>query len=141
MTTETLSRHLAPSVAAAHLRPYLRGSMIRFLSSLLVAIALLLSPLAMVNGAAMAMPHMAATGTVEMSADGHCAGEEAPVDEEKAPAKASCASACAAVPAASPVFLEDVAVTREAIGLRGPQVLSGICPEGETPPPRIVREI
>lgn len=141
MTTETLSRLSAPSVAAGRMRPYLRGSMIRFLSSLLVAIALLLSPLAMENGAAMAVPHAAAAGTVEMVADGHCAGEHAPVDEEKAPAKAGCASACAAVPAVPPVFLEDAAQVREAIGLRGSQVLSGIHPEGETPPPRITREI
>lgn len=141
MKTEAVTGYSAPSVAARPMGSYLRGSMIRFISSLLVAIGLLLSPLAMVNGAAMAMPHRAATGMVERVADGHCAGEHAPADEEKAPAKASCASACAAVPAVPPVFLEETDQVREAIGLRGSQVLSGIHPEGETPPPRISREI
>lgn len=141
MKTETGALRLASLVVAERPRPYLPGSMIRLFSSLLVAIALLLSPMAMASGAAMAMPGAAVAAVAESVADGHCAGKEAPADEEKAPAKASCASACAAVPAASPVFLEDAAVAREAISLRGPQVLSGIHPEGETPPPRIIREI
>ena len=141
MKAETGALQLTAPVVAGRPRPYLPGSMIRLFSSLLVAIALLLSPLTMANGAAMAMPGAAVAAVAESVADGHCAGKDAPADEEKAPAKASCASACAAVPAASPVFLEDAAVAPEAIGLRGPQVLSGIHPEGETPPPRIIREI
>ena len=141
MKGEIGTREGASFLVRSGLRSYLRGSMTRLFSSLLIAIALLLSPLAMGNGAAMAMPDAATTAAVQTVADGHCAGEEAPVDGERAPGKASCASACTAVPAASPVPLEEASEVREAIGLGGPQVLSGIHPEGETPPPRITREI
>ena len=111
--------------------------MYRLIASLLVALALFVSPLAMANGAGMAMPHAPALSQV----DGHCAGEEAPADDEGAPAKASCASACAACLSLGATSSAAVPMAPLVIAATGPQVLSGIHPEGETPPPRILPEI
>ena len=129
-----------PFIARTRLRHYLRASMIRLLSSLLAAMALLLSPLAIWNGAAMAMPHGAATAAAAVT-PGDCGGEEAPADDGNAPAKAGCASGCAAVQPVCPDPFEESGAARDTVALRGAQVLSGVHPEGETPPPRITREI
>lgn len=111
--------------------------MVRLLSSLLIAIAMLFSPLVMTSGAGMAMPHAAAAATTT----DHCAGEESPVGDDKAPVKASCASACAAFPAMAPVASEHPLARDEDAEDRGSQLLAGVQPEGETPPPRIPPEI
>ena len=111
--------------------------MYRLVASLLVALALFVSPLVMASGAGMAMPHAAALSQV----DGHCAGEEAPADEDGAPAKGSCASACAACLSLGASSSAAASIAPLVIAANGPQVLSGIHPEGETPPPRMTPEI
>ena len=126
-------------IAGTRQRPYLHSGMIRFLSFLLIALALFVSPLMMANGAGMAMPHGAAAA--ETQADDHCGGDENPADTKKSPAKASCASACAAFPAASPAHLEAAPAVRAVIDASPAQLLSGIHPEGELRPPRITPEI
>jgi len=118
---------------------YLRCSMIRLFSSLLIALALFVSPLMMANGAAMAMPHVAATSEVQTGS--HCADSEVPSDEEKSRGEASCASACAAFPAVGPADPEEAPAARTAVAAGVPQALSGIHPEGELRPPRITPEI
>lgn len=118
-------------------RPYLARSMMRLLSSLLVAMAMLFSPLMMTSGAGMAMPNAAAAvGAVD-----HCAGEDAPAEHHQSPVKASCASACAAFPAVAALPPEQAPALEEAAEDRGPQIFTGVQPEGETPPPRIPSEI
>lgn len=111
--------------------------MLRFLSSFFVAMALFLSPLAMAGGAGMAMPH--ATATVSAAGD-HCAGGEVPSDEDSS-MKVSCASSCAAYPPVAPLPAEKPATARAELGIAKPQLLAGIHPEGETPPPRMTPEI
>lgn len=118
-------------------RPYLAGSMLRLLCSLLVVMAMFFSPLMMTSGAGMAMPHAAAAVT---AAD-HCAGKDVPAEDDKAPVTANCASACAAFPAVAAVPSEHPLVPAEAAEDPGPQLLAGVQPEGETPPPRVPSEI
>ena len=130
---------MSPAFIASSRRYFYRpSSMLRFLSSLLVAIALFLSPLAMANGAGMAMPHGTATAT---AAGDHCAGKEAPSDEGDSSMKVSCASSCAAYPPFTPLPAEKPATARAKLGIAKPQLLAGIHPEGETPPPRMTPEI
>jgi hypothetical protein len=117
---------------------YLRCSMIRLFSSLLIALALFVSPLVMANGAGMTMPHAAATAEAQTS---HCADSEVPSDEEKSRGEASCASACATFPAVGPAHPEEAPAARPAVAAGVPQALSGIHPEGELRPPRITPEI
>ena len=118
---------------------YLWRSMPRLLSSLLLALALILSPLAMIGGAApaqAAMPHA-------VSAAGHWA-ETAPAQEheKRAPGmEVGCAIACAAVPAAEPISAERLPLKAMMPAVPADQLLSGIYLEGETPPPRIRPEI
>ena len=134
--------HVLPSmmfIAGTRQHPYLKFFMIRVLSSLLIALALFISPLLMANGAGMAMPHGAAAAQAQ--ADGHCGSDETPADTKGTSGKASCASACAAVPAASPAPAEAAPATRAVIANGPPQVFSGIHPEGELRPPRITPEI
>ena len=126
-------------IAGTRQPPYLRSSMIRLLSSFLVALILFLSPLMMANGAGMAMPHAAAAANAQT--DNHCAGDQAPSENQKSPAKASCASACAAFPAVSPAPSGVAPAVRLAIVASRPRVLSGIHPEGELRPPRNTPEI
>lgn len=118
---------------------YLRCSMIRLFSSLMIAIALFVSPLVMANGAGMAMPHVAVTS--EAQTGSHCADSEAPSDEEKSRGEASCGSACAAFPAVGPAHPKEAPAARTAVAAGVPQALSGIHPEGELRPPRITPEI
>ena len=125
------------SIANPRPCPHMRSSMYRLIASLLVALALFVSPLAMSSSAGMAMPHAATLA----QDDGHCAGESAPADEDGTPAKASCASACAACLSLGAISSEQAALAPVALAAAGPQVLSGIRPEGETPPPRILPEI
>ena len=118
---------------------YVRRSMPRLLSSLLLALALILSALAMLGGtgrAHAAMPQTASTAT-------HC-GEEgsAQEHEKRAPGmELSCAIACSAVPATETFSAERLGHAAMRPTLPGDQLLSGIHPEGETPPPRIRPEI
>lgn len=129
----------APFIAGRAGPHYVWRSMNRLLPSLLLVLALLLSPLAMIGGAGAAhaaMPQAA-------SAVGHCAEQgPAPQHEKRAPGmEMGCAIACAAVPAAEAFTAERLPHDAMAPALLGDQLLSGIHPEGETPPPRIHPEI
>ena len=106
--------------------------MLRFFASILVALALFFSPLAMEMGGGMAMAN---TTMAEMN--GSCAGMHHPSsDDEKSDVKMSCALACAAIPGTpAPVADQAVPPKSDAVIVADP-VLTGIWPEGETPPPR-----
>jgi hypothetical protein len=118
-----------------------RRAMARLLSSLMIALGLLLAPLGMANGAAAAMPHHGAAMTMA-AAEGPCAGMPAPADKErKADLKLSCASACAAfIPAVAPLAAHAGLAPDPAAPLL-PRRLAGLDPERETPPPRTAPEI
>ncbi|MFN3727442.1 MAG: hypothetical protein ACK4SZ_14195 [Allosphingosinicella sp.] len=127
-----------PFIAGRISSHYVWRSMPRFVSSLLVAIALLLAPLAMIGGAD---PAHAARPQVASAAN--CA-EEAPGQkhEKRAPGmEVGCAIACAAVPATQPFSAERLPHAAMPPALLGSHLLSGIHPEGETPPPRMHPEI
>lgn len=126
------------SIASSRPRFYLTSNMLRFLSSLLVAVALLLSPLAMASGAGMAMPQAAAATN---AADEHCAGGQVPADDDRCLMKVGCASSCAAYPPFTPLPQEKPSTVRAKPGFARSQPLAGIHPEGETPPPRMTPEI
>ena len=139
MTLESLQGPGCAFIAGTRNHLYLGRSMIRLFSSLMIAIALFVSPVAMANGAGMAMPH--AVVTSEAQTAGHCADSEVPSDEEKSRGEASCASACAAFPAIGPAYLEEALPVRPPAAAGIPQALSSIHPEGELRPPRITPEI
>ena len=120
---------------------YRRIGMLRILSSLLIAFALLLTPFTMIGGSSAeahaAMPQGA-------SAASHCMdeGKAAPASDKHGPGmKAGCAIACAAMPAAGPVPGEQLPPQAISPVSLSQQSLAGIQPEGETPPPRITPEI
>lgn len=125
-------------IAGSGERRYLRVGMVRLLSSLLVALALFASPLMMANGAGMAMSHASTETSSALS--WHCTEDEAPSDAHHAPKKMSCATGCAAF-LSDERFEGDAASVALAV-LVVPQArsLTGIHPEGETPPPRITPE-
>ena len=128
----------APFIAGRICQHYVWRSMPRLLSSLLLALALLAAPLAMIGGAAPAH-----ATTQPASAAMHCA-EEGPAlrHEKRVPGMdAGCAIACAAVPATEPFTAERLPHAAMPLALHGNQLLSGIHPEGETPPPRIRPEV
>lgn len=126
-------------IARSPRRLYLRWGMLRLLSSLFVVMALFFSPVAMASGAAMAMPHAApVSGNVSVD---HCAGDEAPTDDNKSGFKLSCGSACAAVTPNDHVRSAEAPPVRPSLATSGHQILVGIHPERETPPPRITPEI
>ncbi|HEX8214733.1 MAG TPA: hypothetical protein VF582_04585 [Allosphingosinicella sp.] len=139
MTHEAEPRRAAPFIASSRAGLYLQPGMIRLLSSIFVALALFLSPLAMASGSGMAMSHPAPASAPE--AAGHCAGSEGPADEGKAHVKLSCASACAAFLPRGPVTSDEAPAARVVVAMSRPQLLAGIHPEGETPPPRMTPEI
>lgn len=112
--------------------------MMRFVSSLLVALALLFSPLAMSTGGAAA----ASDGTpAVMTANSPCAGPAAPSENDHSNAAFSCAMICAAVPAAETVTREPLSILQGKPAVLASQMLIGVAPEGESPPPRMTPEI
>lgn len=128
-----------PFIAGRLRSDYVSRSVPRLLSSLLLALAVILSPLAMIGGAGPA--HAAMPQTASTAAHG---GEEgaAQEHEKRAPGmELGCAIACAAVPATGPFSAERLQHAAMPPTLTGDQLLSGIRPEGETPPPRIRPEI
>ncbi len=126
-----------PFIAGRSGPSYVWRFMPRLLSSLFLVFALLLSPLAMIGGSGPA--HAAAP----QAAASHCAEMASPTEPEKgAPGmEMGCAIACAAVPATEPFSAERLPHDALPPALLGDQLLSGIHPEGETPPPRIRPEI
>lgn len=111
--------------------------MLRFLSALLVALALFFAPLAMANDGGMAKAHTTTAGaTSEMSA--HCMDMEEPADTQRdSGMKMDCMSACSTLPAFQPIVGERLAPVALATEAFKPKALIGIPPESETPPPRL----
>lgn len=115
---------------------HLIGGMHRLLSSLLVALALLLSPMAMASGVMENTAH-AATPNAGAAAAAHCAGDEMPSPNDTKAEHLSCAAACAALPAAPPPSCTAQAPSGARLITAYPPALIGFEPEGETPPPRM----
>jgi hypothetical protein len=126
----------AGSVALPPRRHYDGRRMLRLVSALWVALALLVSPVVMAGTAHAAPPSM------EMAGD-HCADMgEAPQSDKSMPGMdIACAMACTALPAAAPDIA--AAATLQPTAALAPRAgtLAGIHPESETPPPRILPEI
>jgi hypothetical protein len=113
--------------------------MLRFLASILVALALFASPVAMANGGAAAMAP--GSGGQAMTMEDHCAPPHRSSDDGKANIKISCAVVCAALspaPLAMGERLEGSPVMAVMVATRD---LTGIRPDRETPPPRASQRI
>ncbi len=113
--------------------------MLRLFILLAAALGLFFSPVSMARAGGMAMPH---DGSVEVSeTDGHCAAGSESSSDSKSQAEISCGSACAAL---SPMSVSPASLLAAA-RLREPQLpaqlLAGVPPDGETPPPRMTSEI
>ncbi|WP_129791345.1 hypothetical protein [Sphingosinicella sp. CPCC 101087] len=106
--------------------------MSRYLLSIIALFALLVAPIGMIGGTAMAMPHHQ-----PQAAAVHCAGAPAPDhrgDEDRT--AIDCMIACAGVPAippSAPSAVAPAAVSPDEAPLRS---LHGLQPEAATPPPR-----
>lgn len=113
--------------------------MLRLLHSLLLALALSFSSVAMAGSVGMMMPH----GAVAQAAgsENHCGGSEMPAENEQAGGEMNCAGTCAAFPAIPPCISEMASrPVAEVIRIRH-QVLIGVQPERVTPPPRMTPEV
>ena len=129
----------APFIAGPAGPPYVWRCMPRLLCSLLLALALLISPLAMIGGAGPAHAAMPQAGAEAA----HCADEgPAPQHEKRGPGMdMGCAIACAAMPATAPSTTDPLPRGGMTPESHGDQYFSGIQLEGETPPPRSHPEI
>ena len=112
------------------------SSLVKFrnLLPMLAVLALLLTPLRMWGGEAMAMPHHPATAA---ASEAPCHGSsEAPASQPEQ-AQVDCMLACAAV---TPPAHPEIAPVRVAIASYTPSIPfshSGVRPEFEPPPPRM----
>jgi hypothetical protein len=107
----------------------------RLLASLLVALALFFSPLAMSSDGGMAMAH--ATAVEKTGMKGHCSQTEAPDDSDPSTEQAmDCMSACSAVPPIQPMMMDGVDLPKTLPIAVKSATMAGIPPESETPPPR-----
>ena len=107
----------------------------KLLSSLLIALAMLVSSVSMASGNAAAMPQ---PGTMEMaSVAGHCAGSESSSDRKSPEPGMYCAVACAAFLAMPPLIEQRDQPPKTLHPIAGQQQLAAITLEGETPPPRM----
>jgi len=113
--------------------------MLRLLSCLAAALALFFSPIAMSGGGGMAMAHGAPAQAAQM--DGHCGGGHDAPGETRPDAKIGCASACAALEPTGAPAAADFTPAPQPLAQAAHQVLIGVHPEGETPPPRMTPEI
>lgn len=113
--------------------------MLRPFFLLLVALALLVSPMVMLGGEGVAAAHAAMPQAVEMQ--GHCPGDSGGPGGAAPDKDISCVSACAAVPASESGLVEPARPANGRFALAVHQVFVGVQPEGETPPPRIGPEI
>jgi hypothetical protein len=135
MRPDASLRRGAAFIAGSRARSYLGGGMHRLWSTLLVALALIMSPMAMASGALANAPAAAGHETAAPSA--HCAGDEMPASGDTHAEQLSCAAACAALPAL-PLSSGAASATLSAPPVAAPNpALLGFEPEGETPPPRI----
>lgn len=113
--------------------------MFRLVSSLLIAVALLFSPLAMADGKAMAACH---APRASMDLDAHGVTTDAPPGhKERSDAKVSCTVGCAALLMVESAIGDEMPPTVAKTLASRSQLLIGIRLEGETPPPRITPEI
>jgi hypothetical protein len=120
-------------IASSSCSFYLGHFMVRFICAFFIALAMFASPLVMASGGT-AMVHAAAGAAV--SGHGHCDEGKAPAPDGQADREMSCASACAAFPAAPPaIAAEALRATAPVLAARSP-LLFGLAPERETPPPR-----
>jgi hypothetical protein len=104
--------------------------MLRFLYSL-IALALVLSPLGMSQGMAMAHAPEAAV------AEGHCRDSQAPADQGKdSKAMLDCMGICSAIAAGGELPPVRHLSPPAAVVTPSPAALSGLNPESEPPPPR-----
>ncbi len=126
----------AGSVAPQSAGHYDGLHMLRLISALWVALALLVSPVVMAGTAHAAMP------STEMASD-HCAdmGETKPSDKNMPGMDIACAIACTALPAAAPYIAAAGMLQPIAALSSRADALAGVHPESETPPPRIHPEI
>ena len=115
---------------------YLVSKMFRVISSLLIAIALLFSPIAMT--VAMAAPQDSVTVT---AMDRHCAETDTSSDQDQSDAVAHCAITCSALLSLQPMVGDNVRPAKAELVTHRHSPLIGIRLEGETPPPRITPEI
>lgn len=132
MKTEASIARVRPFIAGSRAGAYLRRRMTRLLSLIVLALALVLSPMAMAHGA---MPATAQPATHSVMASSHCSGDEQPAPDENKSDQLSCAAACAALPAVSPGST-GLAVFGEPPTETHGEALIGFVSEGETPPPR-----
>ena len=107
--------------------------MLRLLYSL-IALALVLSPLGMVQGG-MAMAHGASAKMND--ADGHCPGSEAPSGEQDhSSAMADCKGVCSALAGGEEGWPDRDMLVLPALDSPRVVVMNGLHPESDTPPPR-----
>jgi len=106
----------------------------RFLSFLLVAVALLLAPVGMRSGAAMAMP-----AKMEMAEKhSHCAGSETPGEDGGSAERAiSCVALCSALAGADESAARPAPATCAWLEAKPLNALFGIEPGQDPPPPRL----
>ena len=103
----------------------------------LIALALLLMPLAMAGqGHAMAAAP-AHSGEMAMADDCHESSAPAEQNKSRHEGAAQCAIACAALPSPEARFAEALAPTTPALFTLPVLPATGLGPEAETPPPRI----
>lgn len=131
-------RTQAPFIESSGRPDYLAATMFRLLSSMLVAMALLLSPMVMTSGGAMAAPH---NPTMMVGMDGHCAVTDVPSGDDQSKAMADCAVTCPMFAAVEPTVADNGPPAKEDVFVAEYATLIGIRPEGEKPPPRITPEI
>lgn len=105
------------------------------LSSLLIALAMLVSSVSMARGHPAAMPPQGAMTMASMT--GHCAGSETPTDHKSPEPGMHCAAACAAFPATPPLIEQRDQPPKTQHPLARQHDLAAITLEGETPPPRM----
>ena len=129
----------AVPVVSAGSPSHVAARMLRLLVSLLIALAMIQAPAAMAHTAVgPATAHDASASTAD---HGRPCSDGQTSEDGRAAVAASCTSSCAALPATGPLH---IARAQRLIGSPAPagaQVLVGIHPEGETPPPRITPEI
>lgn len=104
--------------------------MFRFLYSLLVALALFVSPLSMLGDGGTAMAHGSALG----AADGHC--PDMPQSKKQNKNTLDCSSICSAIAAAPAPVMKPFALAGVTVPMLQ-HALAGVAPESEKPPPRI----
>jgi hypothetical protein len=103
--------------------------MLRLLYSL-IALALVLSPLGMSQGIAMAH------GSEAAMAEGHCSDPQAPAEEDSK-AMLDCMGICSAIAMSDDPSVSREALLAAAVEARSLAALSGLNPESEPPPPRV----